>query len=650
MPQRLIRAATAAAICIASSTASHATLAGDDGTVIVTASRIATPERDATFATEIHTRRQIEASGATSLFDYLSRHSSLQIAPSFGNREAPKIDLRGYGIENGNQNLVITVDGRRLNAVDLATPLLGGVAIDDIERVEITKGSGAVLFGDGAMAGTIQIHTRRDAGGSLGAYAGNYGAMGAAAVTTQRSGALSLSASATRKRFDGTGAPDPAGHRDATHSDTWRLAGEAAAGDRILLRAAAGEARVDTRYVNALTQAQFTDRPQQGSGALYNHQLLSSEHRQAGGDFQLGERVRLSVDHRREDRRSEFVAPFPFAADYDHRDDELTLHYEGDALRALVGAQLRQGERIGAFDTTGKESTAAFGQLRWQAGSLALTAGVRREKIDYRFTPGFGAVLADSHRLSAWDAGVNLRVDERTSVFANHAYAFQAPDIDRFFSFDFGLFQQVFNAFIAPARSRTTTVGAHHTLPAGRLKLAAFHADLKNEIYFFDTGSFLTSFNTNIDESHKYGVELQGDWQAAEAVTSGFNYAYTRAVIDRENEGGGAFDGKDLPGVSRHSLSATASWRASPRTTLSATHSWRSSAWAASDFANAGAQRQRAWISTQLSARYRLRDDLDLQLAVDNLFERKNGLWVADDVVYPVEFARTWRIGAKAAF
>ena len=35
-----------------------------------------------------------------------------------------------------------------------------------------------------------------------------------------------------------------------------------------------------------------------------------------------------------------------------------------------------------------------------------------------------------------------------------------------------------------------------------------FRANLKNEIYYYDTGNFLTSFNTNIDKSHKYGLEV----------------------------------------------------------------------------------------------------------------------------------------------
>jgi iron complex outermembrane receptor protein len=36
--------------------------------------------------------------------------------------------------------------------------------------------------------------------------------------------------------------------------------------------------------------------------------------------------------------------------------------------------------------------------------------------------------------------------------------------------------------------------------------------------------------------------------------------------------------------------------------------------------------------------------------AIDNVFAHKNGLWISDDVIYPVSFARLYRVGFKASF
>ena len=125
----------------------------DDAAVVVTATRIPYRDVEATFASEVHTRSMIERSGATTLGDYLGQHSSLTVMPSYGNRLTPTIEMRGYGLETGNQNVVISIDGQRLNTIDTVPQLLGAIPLASIDRIEITKGAGSVLHGDGAMAG-----------------------------------------------------------------------------------------------------------------------------------------------------------------------------------------------------------------------------------------------------------------------------------------------------------------------------------------------------------------------------------------------------------------------------------------------------------------------------------------------------------------
>ena len=36
--------------------------------------------------------------------------------------------------------------------------------------------------------------------------------------------------------------------------------------------------------------------------------------------------------------------------------------------------------------------------------------------------------------------------------------------------------------------------------------------------------------------------------------------------------------------------------------------------------------------------------------AIANVFEHKNGVWVRDNAIYPVNFERTWKLGAKFSF
>ena len=71
--------------------------------------------------------------------------------------------------------LVVTLNGRRLNNIDTAGPEIAGVNINDIERIEITKGSGSVIYGDSAMAGAIHFYTKKNLETKISHSMGNYG-------------------------------------------------------------------------------------------------------------------------------------------------------------------------------------------------------------------------------------------------------------------------------------------------------------------------------------------------------------------------------------------------------------------------------------------------------------------------------------------
>ncbi|HRQ45652.1 MAG TPA: TonB-dependent receptor [Rhodocyclaceae bacterium] len=610
--------------------------------VVVTATRIEISDVDAPYASEVHLRDAIERSGATTLYDYLSRHTSIQVLPSYGNRFTPSLDMRGYGIENGHQNLVVALNGRRLNNIDMVPQLIGSIPLADVERIEITRGSGSVLHGDGAMAGTISIFTRAHEGVTIQAQAGSHGLRGGAIAAGFAHDRLSLSAVADRSSHDGFGKRDATGKRDESQSESWRVDATLAATESFKLDLDASSARIDTRYVEPLTLAQFRADPSQSSGVPYSHQKYRSDTWGAGAVLQLAGPLSLIARHDHEDKRSEFVN-WAFKSDYVYRSSEISVQYSDGAVHLNTGVQTFDGVRKSAFDKTSKNDLGWFVQGQYEFDRLILSAGARTARIDYVYKPIAGASLKDDLRLFAWDLGANFRISDTLSAFGNLNRAYHAPDIDRFFS------GGSFNAFIEPATAHTLTLGVNHQTAASQLKLSAFYARLKNEIYYFDTGNWLTSYNTNIDRSHKYGFELQGTMQLMPRVSGSLNYAWTKAIVDREDEGSGAFNGKDLPGVPRHSLILGVDVRVSDAGNLHLSQTWRSRAWAASDFANAGSQKQKAYRSTDVTYRHRFKD-LELSAGVSNLLRDRNGLWVADDVIYPVDFERTWTIGMRLSF
>jgi len=126
--------------------------------VVVTASRFAVPSAEAPIGMTVIDSGQIAASTASNLPELLAQQVGIQVRDNTGSPDR-QIDLRGFGM-SGDQNTLILLDGRRLNENELASTRLSAIPLASIERVEILRGAGSVLYGGGATAGTIHIITR----------------------------------------------------------------------------------------------------------------------------------------------------------------------------------------------------------------------------------------------------------------------------------------------------------------------------------------------------------------------------------------------------------------------------------------------------------------------------------------------------------
>ena len=155
--------------------------------------------------------------------------------------------------------------------------------------------------------------------------------------------------------------------------------------------------------------------------------------------------------------------------------------------------------------------------------------------------------------------------------------------------------------------------------------------------------------NTNIDKSHKYGLELQDLYKFNNALSASVIYNFTRAIVDKEDEGAGNFDNKNLPGVPKHSIAINMNYKFLEHATLNLNHTWRSKAYAFNDFANTFEYKQDYYRSTNLAVSYQYKN-LNVFAAVNNIFDQENSIQIQDNAIYPVDFVRTWRVGMKADF
>lgn len=123
--------------------------------VVVTATGTPHTLKNVPVQTEIISRRQIEQSGAASFEDILS-----QLCPGFdfnAGDMGSQMTLNGLG----NNYILIMIDGKRLNGDNGGENDLGRIDPHNIDHIEIVKGAGSALYGSDAMAGVINIITRR---------------------------------------------------------------------------------------------------------------------------------------------------------------------------------------------------------------------------------------------------------------------------------------------------------------------------------------------------------------------------------------------------------------------------------------------------------------------------------------------------------
>ena len=122
----------------------------------------------------IITSEEIAASKHKAIPELLSTYSGIQIRKSYSNVDSSStsLDMRGFG-ESSTNNVMILLNGRRLNDIDMAGVDFSSIPHETIERIEIVRGgSAATIYGDGAVGGAINVTDAATTRNNLGIYTG----------------------------------------------------------------------------------------------------------------------------------------------------------------------------------------------------------------------------------------------------------------------------------------------------------------------------------------------------------------------------------------------------------------------------------------------------------------------------------------------
>ena len=581
--------------------------------VTVNATRFTEPARPLPFGVSVVTAQEIERSGAATVNEALMRILGIVGRQDlFGGGEY-NLDLRGFGATADN-NQVIIVDGVRLSESDLGGTRLSGIPIESVERIEVLRGSGAVLYGEGATAGVIVVTTKAGAGIARPAGATVYGGAGTYDTRELRAnanmggvgGGFMLDASAQKRKSDN--------HRDNFRSDldaasvTGQWLGESG---RVGLRLSQED--LDTGLPGGLTPQQYRANPRQTT-TPDDFARIRGERVGAFGEVQLGAwQVALDVSRREKTLRS-LSSGFPF--DYDIDADNASLRarhastFGGYANALVAGFDAAQWERdvLGTFGSRGTQRNRGVylkDDLTLPAGTR-LSAGWRTERVRKETTAAPDQPLAD--RLNAWDLGASHPVLPDVTAFARVGRSFRLANVDEF-SFTLPGVQ------LRPQTSRDAELGARWIHASGSVEARLFRSQLTDEIGF-DPAALAqfgpTPANINFDPTRRQGLEVDATQALSPTVALRLNAAVRKATFRS-----GPHAGNDVPLVPRKTLALRAEWTPAAQHRITGGLNWVSSQHP--DFDNTCSMP--SYTTADLRYAYQWRN-AEFSLGATNLFDR----------------------------
>ena len=141
--------------------------------IIVTAQRCSKTDMDTPAAVTVYSAEQLKLTGANSVIEALKYSEGIiyHAQGPLGNSQGAmtsKLIIRG--VEKGT---LVLIDGVPLNLHGRYN--LEDISLNDIEKIEIVRGGGAVLYGSEAMGGVINIIMKERKNNTVSFAVGNYG-------------------------------------------------------------------------------------------------------------------------------------------------------------------------------------------------------------------------------------------------------------------------------------------------------------------------------------------------------------------------------------------------------------------------------------------------------------------------------------------
>jgi len=525
--------------------------------VVVTGTRDVQEIRKIPANVTLITKEEIEESNAKNVVDVLRDKVDVIVTDFYGNGKSASVDIRGLG-ELGNINTLVLVDGRRVNEIDLSGVDWTQIPLDQVERIEIVRGPGSVLYGDNAVGGVVNIITKKpekpfSAGAEVAG--GSYGYNRESASVSGKWGPLSAILNASHNSTEG--------YRDNGFLRAQDIGGKLIyeMNDKISFNFSGGFHQDNTGLPGGLPENIYRfDR--RATLAPDDHAKTDDGYSLLGVKAKLWDFGRIEADFSYRHREVEdFFVSFNFKDKRDLNTWGVTPKYILERRLWNFNNKLTVGLDFYRSDSTVDSETVSSGKTFFNRievtkqsvgtyvldefsvlDNLILSLGYRHEWVTYDLfqeTPRGKDKVREGE--PAYSVSLDYLYGKKSSAFLSFKRSFLFPVSDQLIQF-FPTFQV--NPQIKPQIGYHYDAGIRHAFTdkiEGNLTL--FWYDLQNELFF----NPLTFSNENLSKTRRRGVEVGLRARPLSWLTLWANYGYIRPSIRS-----GQFSGNEIPGVPRH--------------------------------------------------------------------------------------------------
>ncbi|MGL4788888.1 TonB-dependent receptor family protein [Cetobacterium sp.] len=591
---------------------------------VISTTGFETSQRNVTNTVTVITAKDIEEKNYQSVSDALRDVPSVNI---IGDPKDPIIDMRGQGTKAA-ENVQVLIDGISTGSLDSSHGRMpiNTVPVENIEKIEVIPGGGAILYGSGTRGGVINIITKSGAGykgGSVSSEFTSFGTKKGDVSFGTTVGDFGVGINYTKNDYKG--------FRDGDESDSEFFEGSLKykidENQNITLK----YSRYDENATSPerLTKEQLSDPTQSGLTSSKDLAMLDV----------VKDEFNLKYENKINDNLKLDILSF-----YQESDIE-TVGTKGSGRIELedkkVGfkpkLQLKYGENneiVFGYDFISQEMNRVTGSStnynlsdftkmtnsgfvlnRNRFGKIEFTQGFRYERADYDLKRKDNTRNLDEKITKenyAAEATVNYLYSDTGNVYAKIERGFRSPlPPEMANTQDYSLSKADSETYL------TYELGAKDYILGSYVNGAVYYTETDNEIARVAIpGTFYFDYY-NIGKTKRYGAELSAE-QYFGKLTVRESYALIKTeILESANS---KLEGKEISDVPTNKLSLGLSYEVTPKFTV-LTETVYTSAYYINDENTGGKQNEN--VVTNVTFNYNPTETLKLYTGVRNLFNEK---------------------------